>query len=508
MGLTKCLIRWFTGQGTGSRARLASVVVPATLAFFAVFAAPALAGNLWVTGHDQDFHCSNGDPDSCSYYKITTSFVGGGSGLPYLIVDRDSTSDGAAGSSGQATVPWEAVASLNLAYSNNTSSTPTGSSPRYFAVDPQGTQPSQQNGALPPGVSPSDTWGNVPLVDSKGHPLWSAIIIASDTNCGGCDLNNVDGTHVDSDAINARASAIHTFFNDGGGLLYLAGATNSYQADGVTGRDVYYAPTVPVPVGGQPVSPPFTVQPPGAAFGVTSAMANCCATHNSFTLPGKGSLLQVAETDSSGLAESLFLQTGTVCSSGFCILPPVLGKAFDVRVVSGSISIKRPGGKGFTPIFGSLQIPAGTIIDAYHGTIELTAASKKKGKTYVGDFSGDAFKTTQVGGGPKKGLTTLTLMEGVVPGTPSFKSCKGKAADGPSAEAARFRLSTLRSRGSGRFRTRGRYGAGTVHGTAWTTTDRCDGTLFKVSKGVVAVADFKKHKTVLVRAHHSYLAHK
>jgi hypothetical protein len=99
-------------------------------------------------------------------------------------------------------------------------------------------------------------------------------------------------------------------------------------------------------------------------------------------------------------------------------------------------------------------------------------------------------------------------MEGVVPGTPSFKSCKGKAADGPSAEAARFRLSTLRSRGSGRFRTRGRYGAGTVHGTAWTTTDRCDGTLFKVSKGVVAVADFKKHKTVLVRAHHSYLAHK
>jgi hypothetical protein len=499
MGLTKCLIGRFTGQRTGFRVRLASVVVPATLAFSAVFAAPAFAGNLFVTGHDQDFHCALGSSDSCGYYKITTSFVGGGSSLPFLIVDRDSTS-GAAGSTGSASLPWEAVASLNLAYSGGASSSPTSSSPAYVAVDPQGLQPTQINGTPPPGVTPASTWSSIPLVDSKGHPLWRAIIIASDTNCGGCDLNATDGTHKDSDAINARSSAIHTFFNDGGGLLYLAGATNAYSADGVTGRDVFYS-SVPVPVGGQPVSPPFTVQPAGAALGISSAMANCCATHNSFSQPGKGSILQVAETDSSGLAESLFLQTGTVCSKGFCVLPPVLGKFFDLRLIKGVAFIKLPGSKSFVPFFGARQIPAGTSIDARLGTVELTAASKKKGRTFKGEFGGAIFKGTQSRFGRSKGLTTLSLLT-------SFAGCKGKAADGPTAQAAKLRLSTLRSRAKGSFRTKGRYGAGTVHGTGWDTIDRCDGTLFKVSKGSVSVSDFRRHKTVLVRAGRSYLAHK
>jgi hypothetical protein len=67
-------------------------------------------------------------------------------------------------------------------------------------------------------------------------------------------------------------------------------------------------------------------------------------------------------------------------------------------------------------------------------------------------------------------------------------------------------LQTLRSRGSGRYRTRGRYGSGTVRGTAWTTTDRCDGTLIAVQQHSVLVTDFIKHITILVRAGHHYLA--
>jgi len=58
----------------------------------------------------------------------------------------------------------------------------------------------------------------------------------------------------------------------------------------------------------------------------------------------------------------------------------------------------------------------------------------------------------------------------------------------------------------GNFRTRGGNSVATVRGTAWFVEDRCDGTLTRVSKGSVSVYDRGRHRTVLVRAGHSYLA--
>src|SRR5438105_2393899 len=68
-----------------------SVAVPLILAGFGGMASSALAGNFWATGHDQDYHCSpaGSDPNECSYYKITTSFVRASSTAPILILDRD-----------------------------------------------------------------------------------------------------------------------------------------------------------------------------------------------------------------------------------------------------------------------------------------------------------------------------------------------------------------------------------------------------------------------------------
>ena len=60
--------------------------------------------------------------------------------------------------------------------------------------------------------------------------------------------------------------------------------------------------------------------------------------------------------------------------------------------------------------------------------------------------------------------------------------------------------------GKGRFRTKGRYGAATVRGTKWLTEDRCNGTLVRVKRGVVAMLDFARKKTVLVKKGKSYLA--
>jgi hypothetical protein len=45
-----------------------------------------------------------------------------------------------------------------------------------------------------------------------------------------------------------------------------------------------------------------------------------------------------------------------------------------------------------------------------------------------------------------------------------------------------------------------------VRGTTWLTQDSCAGTLTRVTHGVVQVQDEVRHKRVLVRAGHRYLA--
>jgi hypothetical protein len=90
----------------------------------------------------------------------------------------------------------------------------------------------------------------------------------------------------------------------------------------------------------------------------------------------------------------------------------------------------------------------------------------------------------------------------------NFGACKrslaGVAAVKPPPKVVRH----LWGSGKGRFRTRARYAAATVRGTVWLTADRCDGTLTRVTRGTVQVADFPLRKNVLVRAGKSYLAKK
>lgn len=104
------------------------------------------------------------------------------------------------------------------------------------------------------------------------------------------------------------------------------------------------------------------------------------------------------------------------------------------------------------------------------------------------------FRLTQA----KTGLATMSLADG------SFKSC-GKAASAGFAAKVKV-IRHLWGNGKGQFRTKGKYAAATIRGTTWDTIDRCDGTLVKVTKGRVAVTDFKRHKTVIVKAGHSHLA--
>jgi hypothetical protein len=199
--------------------------------------------------------------------------------------------------------------------------------------------------------------------------------------------------------------------------------------------------------------------------------------------------------------------------------PPVLGRSENIAPI-GTVFVLEHG--HFVKLTQTLQLPSGTVLDTRRGSVSIIAASggtgpatdaktRKAAKTkpFTGTFGGAIFMVNQTGGGANRGLTTLSLVEGTA-GVPSYNSCKAKRAGdrSPTARAALSSriLSTLRSRASGRFRTRGRYGSGTVRGTQWTTTDRCDGTLIAVQVHAVQVMDFVKHKTVLVRAGHSYLA--
>ena len=221
-------------------------------------------------------------------------------------------------------------------------------------------------------------------------------------------------------------------------------------------------------------------------------------------------VLTATKTDGSyndAYADNLSLTLAAVSTPA-----PMIGKTLNATSVKGKVLVRLPNGHGFVALTATRQLPVGTQVDARHGTIRLLAASSSAGKTQTGTFSGAVFRFAQSSKGRDKGLTTLSLLEGVVRGDPSYASCRARRSGGPSglgATAARVNRRTLQllhSSAKGRFKTRGRYAAATVRGTIWDTADRCDGTLVRVRRGTVTVSDLVRHKTVTVRAGRSYLA--
>ena len=175
-----------------------------------------------------------------------------------------------------------------------------------------------------------------------------------------------------------------------------------------------------------------------------------------------------------------------------------------IRGVTASGPGPRASQKGltFVPLTEARQIPVGSFLDTKRGTVELVSATGRGSRTQSGRFKQGVFQVLQSRARRAKGLTELRLKGS------SFTSCRtGKR--GGSARAAglsRRTIRRLRANARGRFRTRGRRSSATVRGTIWTTADRCDGTLTTVRRGRVVVRDFRRKKTVLVRAGKRYLA--
>jgi len=191
--------------------------------------------------------------------------------------------------------------------------------------------------------------------------------------------------------------------------------------------------------------------------------------------------------------------------------PPELGKTVDASVARGTVLVGVPAGGGsaraaqkgvrFVPLEQTREIPVGSFLDTRRGTVRLTSARDTLGRTQTGSFASGLFQVLQSRKRSAKGLTDLRLKGG------SFKRCGARRSRRATASGrSRRSVRRLRSSARGRFRTRGRHSAATVRGTVWTTVDRCDGTLTKVKRGKVAVRDFRRRRTIVVRAGRSYLA--
>jgi uncharacterized repeat protein (TIGR01451 family) len=262
--------------------RIRTLVLATTVVALLIPVAEASAGRLIVTGHDAEFHCSGGS--QCHFVEVATNYVRNGApdpSKPVLVLDNDQENG-----PGQ----YDFDEALDNAFG-------PGVVPRVI-LEPQSAE-----------------FATEPLTTDR----YSAILIASDESCGGCDLNPPDEetgeeNTRDSDAINARKADIEAFFNAGGGIYANAGADHG-NGDPTDGADVFYN-FVPIPVGGVQVRPPFCLTPDGAALGfqdpadeggcpdVSKRTAaggeddiNCCATHNSFQEPEAGTALKVAERD-------------------------------------------------------------------------------------------------------------------------------------------------------------------------------------------------------------------
>ncbi|MEA2496731.1 MAG: hypothetical protein QOJ29_4642 [Thermoleophilaceae bacterium] len=178
---------------------------------------------------------------------------------------------------------------------------------------------------------------------------------------------------------------------------------------------------------------------------------------------------------------------------------PVVGATANAFPIQAPVLIKQPGQSKFVPLIKPEQVKVGSIIDATKGIVRLTIMNAR-GKLDTADFYGGVFKLLQGKIGSK--FATLLLTGGAFAGCPRA----------PKAVLSRKRLSPARSvrhlwgSGTGAFRTVGRFSSASVRGTKWLTDDRCNGTLTRVTQGKIAVSDFVKRKTIVIRAGHKYFA--
>lgn len=210
----------------------------ALAALAALLSVPVSAGNIFLTGHDDDFHWQYDGIGGAPGVQLSEAMtlVRNGSSLPVLVFDSGSELS-------------NALTALGIAHTT---------------IDPN-------NGAA--------------VTDALFDPtLYSAFAVASDSSCGGCDNSPTGEAN-----LAAHTTAIEAFLTAGGGIAAFAGAESAGYYD--------FLPQAASSVGGAPSSG-YTAT--GIA-GITAVNGDAThnlfwnpGTH------GESAFYQVAETNSIG----------------------------------------------------------------------------------------------------------------------------------------------------------------------------------------------------------------
>ena len=182
---------------------------------------------------------------------------------------------------------------------------------------------------------------------------------------------------------------------------------------------------------------------------------------------------------------------------------PALGETVVVAVARGTVRVRLPGGGGFAQLAGAQAVPVGSVVDARNGSITLSSAGPD-GTTQEATFGGGRFAVLQAD--DPSGFVDLHL-RGRLRGCTTRAGASG--ARTLASASAKPRKSKRRLWGKddhGRFRTHGRDSVATVRGTTWSMTDRCDGTVTKVSEGAVDVKVRRTGRVVRVDAGERHFA--
>jgi hypothetical protein len=209
-------------------------------------------------------------------------------------------------------------------------------------------------------------------------------------------------------------------------------------------------------------------------------------------------------------ADVTALTNGSFEATRVVLAPQTVGRTVDIAPVSGVIWIEIPGTHRWVKLVAGEQIPNGSLINANHGSVQLTLALPH-GSSETGVFYNGEFLLHQNG---KTGATTLTLAGG------NFNSCSNgrtphsepRLNTGIVASTAKTKTKGKKIRGlwanaHGSFTTKGSNGAAAVLGTKWYTEDTCDGTYFRVTRDKVRVTAYYPHRhTQIVTAGHAFFA--
>jgi virginiamycin B lyase len=180
--------------------------------------------------------------------------------------------------------------------------------------------------------------------------------------------------------------------------------------------------------------------------------------------------------------------------------PPKLGRSAFAGVLSGLVTLRTPGSSAARPLTTDGVIPMGSVIDTAHGVLLLTTAADSVGHTQSATLWGGLFAVSQ--STSQYGMTTFRLAGGLT----CSRTGRGAELIATPSSSGKSSRTLWAKDNHGHFSTRGQNSVATVRGTEWETVDRCDGTHTRVKQGAVSVHDVRRHRTVLVRAGHSYLA--